>query len=74
MGTGSSALRVMSALMKAPAHGQRAGVRSVIFPDRLTSRPTSEMKVRRKLRAMTIDSAGVISPRLISKVAAPFRK
>ncbi|KJE75547.1 hypothetical protein FEAC_26880 [Ferrimicrobium acidiphilum DSM 19497] len=63
MGTGSSARRVTSALMKAPAHGQRAGVRSIILPDRLTSRPTSEMKWLRKVRAMTIDSAGVISPR-----------
>lgn len=46
--------------MKAPAHGQRAGVRSVIFPDRLTSRPTREMKWLRKLLAMIMDSRGVM--------------
>jgi|GEM_PF-5039717 len=56
MGTGSRARRVMSAFMKLLAHGQRAGVRSVIFPDRLTRRPTSEMKWLRKLRAKTMDS------------------
>ena len=63
MGTGSSVRRVMSALMKALAHGQRAGVRSIIFPDRLTRRPTSEMKWLRKVRAMTMDSRGVMVPR-----------
>ncbi len=63
MGTGSRERRILRALMKALAHGQRAGVRSTILFDLLTRRPAKEMKWERKLRAVTIDSFGVISPR-----------